>query len=56
MNSPTSNSLDFPSFADKITPGNHVIELEMLEGNKMPYTLLIEYNGIQGMSSDVSSF
>lgn len=48
-----SNPLEFPSFADQVTRGNHVLELEMLEGNMMPYSVVVEYNSLHGISSQV---
>jgi hypothetical protein len=47
----TTGTIEAPSFANSLTAGDHVIEVEMLGGGRMPYTVTIDYNALQGASS-----
>ena len=48
----TTGTLEAPAFAESLSAGKHVVEVEMLGGGKMPYTLSIDYFALNGASSD----
>ena len=46
-----TGAIILPSFAEHFTAGAHEIELEMLEGSAMPYSISITYTSLQDDSS-----
>jgi len=45
-------TIQMPSFADKFSAGTYDLEIEMIQGSKMPYTFTVEYFSPIGVSSD----
>ncbi len=45
-------AITLPSFAEKLTPGKHEIELRMVDGSPMPFSLVVRYHSDQPASSE----
>lgn len=44
--------MTFPGLVDVLTPGEHKVELRMQGGNKMPYSIALNYSALTPQSSD----
>jgi len=50
-----TGTIEFPAFDKKIKSGNFILELEMLEGFKMPYSIALRFYVLKGSSSSQCS-
>ena len=41
-------TIEAPSFADTLTAGDHKIELQLKDGRRIPYSLMIDYHSLSG--------
>ncbi|MBP6594463.1 MAG: hypothetical protein KA255_15635, partial [Candidatus Obscuribacter sp.] len=46
----SQESLKLPNLSEPLTPGNHTIDLEMVGGCAMPYSLAVKYNTLTPVS------
>lgn len=46
----TTGTLEAPSFAEYLGAGEHTIDIEMIEGGRMPYTVNIDYYAMLGVT------
>lgn len=47
----TKGEIELPEFAEKLTPGNHDVELVMTDGSQMPYSIAVEFHAAKPDSS-----
>jgi uncharacterized protein YfaS (alpha-2-macroglobulin family) len=47
----TQGAIELPNATDQLTPGKHVVQLAMVGGSEMPYTLAAEFSQLQPDSS-----
>ena len=48
----TQGAIELPDFSDRLTPGEHTVELRMDDGSEMPYSLTVGYHAVQPANSD----
>ena len=48
----TTGVIKLPDFSDKMTPGEHAVELRMTDGSDLPYSIAISFNSVTPASSD----
>ena len=46
FNAKTNQPLKFPNFATSLTPGEHIVALQMNAGSQMPFSMTINFNSI----------
>jgi hypothetical protein len=44
-------TIEAPSFAESLSGGYHKLELQLKEGRRIPYTLMVEYHSLEGITS-----
>lgn len=49
----TRQAISLPEFTDALTPGEHTIELRMVDGSKMPFALEISYHTTLPTNADI---
>jgi alpha-2-macroglobulin-like protein len=48
----TTGAIKLPDFSDKLSPGQHAVELRMTDGSDMPYSISVTFNSVTPASSD----
>ncbi|MGD0767300.1 MAG: MG2 domain-containing protein [Tepidisphaeraceae bacterium] len=48
----TTGAIKLPDFSQKLTPGEHSVELRMTDGSDLPYAVTVSFNSVTPASSD----